>query len=145
MFRILGRPVYLYRICGCSASILPHIIQLFRNPMREVSHFRRTYVDIYVSHLRMTCFPLSSQNSAFPTSRAGRLAFSEDIYRFLSHLRMPCFKFISYILFSAISHRSVHVIRVSTRKKLALRGLCAYRVFDPRFVSLCTTYADLDS
>ena len=34
-------------ICGCSASTLPHIIQLCQNSMRDVPHFRRTYVDIY--------------------------------------------------------------------------------------------------
>ena len=142
--------VDVYRICGCSAFTLPHILQLFQNPMQDVSHTRRTYVDIYricrhLSHLRMTCFPFASQYSAFPTSRAGRVAFPEDLYRFLSHLRMPCFNFTSYASLSAVSYRSVHVIRVSTRRKLALRGLCAYRVFDPRFVSLCTTYPDLDS
>ena len=91
----------------------------------------------------MTCLPFASQYSAFPTSRAGRVAFSEDLYRFLSHLRMPCVNFTSYILLSAVSHRSVHVIRVSTRKKLALRGLCAYRVFDPRFVSCGPMFVDL--
>ena len=97
----------------------------------------------YLSHLRMTCLPFASKYSAFPTSRAGRVAFSEDPYRFLSHLQMPCFNFTSYISVSAVSHRSVHVIRVSTRKKLALRGLCAYRVFDPRFVSCWPMLADL--
>ena len=97
----------------------------------------------HLSHLRMTCLPFASQNSAFPTSRAGRLAFSEDLYRFLSHLRMPCFNFTSYYSLIAVSYRSVHVIRVSTRKILALRGLCAYRVFDPRFVSCWPMFADL--
>ena len=97
----------------------------------------------HLSHLRMTCLPFASQYSAFPTSRAGRIAFSEDLYRFLSHLRMPCFNFTSYISFSAVSHRPVRVIRVSTRKKLALRGLCTNRVFDPRFVSCWQMFADL--
>ena len=97
----------------------------------------------HLSHLRMTCLPFASQYSAFPTSRAGRLAFSEDLYRFLSHLRMPCFNFTSYYSLIAVSYRSVHVIRVSTRKILALRGLCAYRVFDPRFVSCWPMFADL--
>ena len=97
----------------------------------------------HLSHLRMTCLPFASQNSVFPTSRAGRLAFSEDLYRFLSHLRMPCFNFTSYYSLIAVSYRSVHVIRVSTRKILALRGLCAYRVFDPRFVSCWPMFADL--
>ena len=32
-----------YRICGCSASTLPHIIQLLQN----VWHCRRTYIDFY--------------------------------------------------------------------------------------------------
>ena len=126
----------VYRIRGCSASILPHIIQLFQNPMREVSHFRR-------SHLRMTCLPFASQNAPFPTSRAGRLAFSEDLYRFLSHLRMPCFNFALYYSLIAASYRPVHVIRISTRKILALRGLCAYRVFDPLFVSCWPMFVDL--
>ena len=99
---------------------------------------------IAVAH-DLTCLPFASQYSAFPTSRAGRVAFSEDLYRFLSHLRMPCFNFTSYISPSAVSHRSVHVIRVSTRRNLALRGLCAYRVFDPRFVSCWPMFADLDS
>ena len=89
----------------------------------------------HLSHLRMSCLPFASQYSVFPTSRAGSVAFSEDLYRFLSHLRMPCFNFTSYISLSAVSYRSVHVIRVSNRKKLALRRLCAYRVFDPRFIS----------
>ena len=97
----------------------------------------------HLSHLRMTCLPFASQYSAFPTSRAGRVAFSEDLYRFLSHLRMPCFNFTSYYSLIAVSYRSVHVIRVSTRKILALRGLCAYRVFDPRFVSCWPMFADL--
>ena len=97
----------------------------------------------HLSHLRMTCLPFASQYSAFPTSRAGRLAFSEDLYRFLSHLRMPCFNFTSYYSLIAVSYRSVHVIRVSTRRNLALRGLCAYRVFDPRFVSCWPMFADL--
>ena len=91
----------------------------------------------------MTCLPFASQKSAFPTSRAGRLAFQEDLYRFLSHLRMPCFNFTSYYSLIAVSYRSVHVIRVSTRKILALRGLCAYRVFDPRFESCWPMFADL--
>ena len=99
----------------------------------------------HLSHLRMTCLPFASQNSVFPTSRAGRLAFSEDLCRFLSHLRMPCFNFPSYYSLIAVSYRSVHVIRVSTRKMFALRGLCAYRVFDPRFVSCWPMSADLDS
>ena len=97
----------------------------------------------HLSHLRMTCLPFASQSSAFPTSRAGGLAFSEDLYRFLSHLRMPCFNFTSYYSLIAVSYRSVHVIRVSTRQILALRELCAYRVFDPRFVSCWPMFADL--
>ena len=97
----------------------------------------------HLSHLRMTCLPFASQYSAFPTSSAGRLAFSEDLYRFLSHLRMPCFNFTSYYSLIAVSYRSVHVIRVSTRKIPALRGLCAYRVFDPRFVSCWPMLVDL--
>ena len=97
----------------------------------------------HLSHLRMTCLPFASQYSAFPTSRAGRQACSEDLYRFLSHLRMPCFNFTSYYSLIAVSYRSVYVIRVSTRKILALRGLCAYRVFDPRFVSCWPMFADL--
>ena len=97
----------------------------------------------HLSHLRMTCLPFASQYSAFPTSRAGRVAFSEDLYRFLSHLRMPCFNFTSYYSLIAVSYRSVHVIRVSSRKILALRELCAYRVFDPRFVSCWPMFADL--
>ena len=97
----------------------------------------------HLSHLRMTCLPFASHNLAFPTSRAGRLAFSEDLHRFLSHLHMPCFKFTSYYSLIAVSYRSVHVIWVSNRKILALRGLCAYRVFDPRFVSCWPMFADL--
>ena len=98
---------------------------------------------IFLPHLRMTCLYTTSYYSAFPTFRAGRPAFSEDLYRFLSHLRMPCFNFISYYSLIAVSYRSVHEIRVSTRKILALRGLCAYRVFDPRFVSCWPMFADL--
>ena len=97
----------------------------------------------HLSHLRMTCLPFASQSLAFPTSRAGRQAFSEDLYRFLSHLRMPCFNFTSYYSLIDVSYRSVHVIRVSTRQILALRELCAYRVFDPRFVSCWPMFADL--
>ena len=97
----------------------------------------------HLSHLRMTCLPFASQTLVFPTSLAGRLAFSEGLYRFLSHLRMPCFNFISYYSLIAVSHRSVNVIRVSTRKNLALRGLCAHRVFNPRFVSCWPMFADL--
>ena len=97
---IFGRPMQtFYKICGCSAFTLHHIIQF--------------------------C----------PISRAGRLAFSEDLCRFLSHLRMPCFSFTSYDSLIAVSYRFVHLIQVSTRKILALRRFCAYRVFDPRFVS----------
>ena len=96
-----------------------------------------------LSHLQMLCSYITSYYSAFPTSRAGRLAFPEDLYRFLSHLRMPCFNFTSYYSLIAVSYRSVHVIRVSTRKILALCGLCAYRVFDPRFVSCWPMLADL--
>ena len=44
-----------YRICGCSASTLPHIIQLLQNSMRDIPHFRRTYVDIY----RICAWPVS--------------------------------------------------------------------------------------
>ena len=33
-------------------------------------------------------FSIRFTSSAFPTSRAGRLASSEDLYRFLSHSRM---------------------------------------------------------
>ena len=95
----------------------------------------------HLSHLHMTCLPFASQNLAFPTSRAGRFAFSEDLYRSLSH--MPCFNFTSYYPLIAVSYRSVHVIRVSTRENLALRGLCAYSVFDPRFVSCWPMFADL--
>ena len=36
-----------YRICGCSASTLPHISQLLQNSMRDIPHFRRTYVETY--------------------------------------------------------------------------------------------------
>ena len=97
----------------------------------------------HLSHLRMTCFPFASQYSAFPASRAGRVAFSEDLYRCLSHLRMPCFSFTSYSSLFAVLYRSVHEICVSTRRKLALRGLCAYRVFDPRFASCWPMLADL--
>ena len=97
----------------------------------------------HLSYLRMTCIPFVSESSAFPTSHAGCLAFSEDLYRFLSHLRMPCFNFTSYYSLIAVSYRSVHVIRVSFRKILSLRGLCAYRVFDPRFVSCWPMFADL--
>ena len=97
----------------------------------------------HLSHLRMLCFYITSYYLVFPTSRAGRLAFSEDLYRFLSHLRMPCFNFTSYYSLIAVSYRSVHVIRVSTRRILALRGLCAYRVFDPRFVSCWPMFADM--
>ena len=56
---------------------------------------------------------------------------------------MPCFNFTSYYSLIAVSYRSVQVIRVSTRKILALRVLCAYRVFDPRFVSCWPMFADL--
>ena len=99
----------------------------------------------HLSHLRLTCFPFTAQYSAFPTSHAGRVAFSEDLYRFLSHLRMTCFNFTSCSSNFAVLYRSVHGIRVSTRRKVALRGLCAYRLFDPRFVSLCTWNPDSDS
>ena len=37
----------LFRICGCSASTFPYIIQLFQNSMRDVWHFRRTNADFY--------------------------------------------------------------------------------------------------
>ena len=75
----------------------------------------------HLSHLRMTCFLFASQYSAFPTPRAGPVAFSEDLYRFPSHLRMPCFNFTSCSSLSAVSYRSVHGTRVSTRR----RSLCA--------------------
>ena len=46
---------WFYRICGCSASTLPHILKFFQIPMRDVSHIRRTYVDIY----RICAWPVS--------------------------------------------------------------------------------------
>ena len=127
-----------YRICGWSASTYSAFPKFHAKRPAFLEDLCR-----YLSHLRMTCLPFASQSSAFPTSRAGRLAFSDDLYRFLSHLRMPCFNFTSYYLLIAVSYRSVQVIRVSTRKILALRGLCAYRVFDPRFVSCWQMSADL--
>ena len=93
----------------------------------------------HLSHLRMLCFYITSYYLVFPTSHAGRLAFSDDLYRFLSHLRMPGL----YYSFIVVSYRSVHVIRVSTRRILALRGLCACSVFDPRFVSCWPVFADM--
>ena len=80
---------------------------------------------------------------SFSDIPCGTCRILEDLYRFLSHLRMHCFNFISYSSLSSVSYRSVHGIRVSTRRKLALRGLCAYRVFDPRFVSCWPMFADL--
>ena len=142
MFRILGGPI---SISIAFAVALPlHYLILFSFYKCHARHSAFSE-DLcrHLSHLRMTCLPFASQYSAFPTSSAGRLAFSEDLYRFLSHLRMPCFNFTSYYSLIAVSYRSVHVIRVSTRKILALRGLCAYRVFDPRFVSCWPMFADL--
>ena len=76
----------------------------------------------------MLCIYITAYYSALPTFHSRRAAF----YRYLSHLRMTCREY-----------RSVHVIRVSTRQILALRELCAYRVFDPRFVSCWPMFADL--
>ena len=87
--------------------------------------------------------PIYLTKFSFSNIPCGTSSFSEDLYRFLSHLRMPCFNFTSYYSLIAVSYRSVHVIRVSTRKILALRGLCAYRVFDPRFVSCWPMFANL--
>ena len=134
MFGILGGPILIF--IAFADALLLHYLILFSFPKSDAR--RPAFLEDlcrHLSHLRMTCLPFASQNSAFPTSRAGRLAFSEDLYRFLSHLRMPFFNFTSYYSLIAVSYRSVHVIRVSTRKILALRGLCTYRVFDPRFVS----------
>ena len=96
----------------------------------------------HLLHLRVTCFPFASQHSVFPTSRAGRLAFSEDVYRLFIAFAHALFQ-SSYYSFIVVSYLSVHVIQVSTRQILALRGLCAYRVFDPRFVSCWPMLADL--
>ena len=108
-----------YRVCGCSASILLHIIQLCQHSIRDVPHS----IDIY----RICAWPAVSialyTKSGFPLVKSSLCA--------------------SFIKFTAVSYRSVHVIRVSTRQILALRELCAYCVFDPRFVSCWPMFADL--
>ena len=143
MFRILGGPIYIF-IAFADALPLQYLILFsFSKIPCETSQAFSEDLCRHLSHLRMTCLSFASQYSAFPTSRAGRVAFSEDLYRFLSHLHTPGFKFTSYYSLIAVSYRSVHVIRVSTRKILAVRGLCAYRVFDPRFVSCWPMFADL--
>ena len=143
MFRILGGPI---SICLSHLRMLCFYITSYYSAFPKCHARCPAFSDDqcrFLSHLRMLCLYIASYYSAFPTSRAGRLAFSEYLYRFLSHLRMPCFNFTSYYSLIAVSYRSVHVIRVSTRKILALRGLCAYRVFDPRFVSCWPMFADL--
>ena len=82
----------------------------------------------FLSRLRMLCIYITEYYLALPTFHSRRAAF----YRYLSHLRMTCREY-----------RSVYVIRVSTRQILALRELCAYCVFDPRFVSCWPMFADL--
>ena len=68
---------------------------------------------------------------SFSNIPCGTCRILGDLYRFLSHLRMTCFNFTSCSSLVAVSYRSVHGIRVSTRRNVAARGLCAYRVFDP--------------
>ena len=126
----------LYLIFFSFSKIPCETYRKFGGPMSTSIAFAHDLSPVYVT---------TSQYSAFPTSRAGRVAFSEDLYRFLLHLRMTCFNFTSCSSLFAVSYRSVHGIRVPTRRKVALRGLCAYRVFDPRFVSLCTWNPDIDS
>ena len=152
IFLELNPPFGCFAFSEDQSRFLSHLRMLCLYITSDYSAFRKSHArhpalseDLcrHLSHLRMTCLPFASQSSAFPTSLAGRLAFSEDLCRFLSHLRMPCFNLTSYHSFIAVSYRSVHVIRVSTRQILALRGLCAYRVFDPRFVSCWPMFADL--
>ena len=131
-----------YRICGCSASTLPQIIQLFQNSMRDLWHFRRTNADFYricgcsASHLPHKVQLFQHRMRDVWHSRRTYINF----YRICA---CPVSNLTSYYSLIAVSYRSVHLIRVSTRKILALRGLCAYCVFDPRFVSCRPIFADL--
>ena len=58
--------------------------------------------------------------------RARRIAFSDDLCRYVSHLRMTCFYIISCSSPFAVSYRHVHGIRVSTHR-----------------TSLCTVFASI--
>ena len=103
-------------------SRLPHNIQLFQHPVRDVSHSRMTYVDL-LSHLRMTCFHFTSCSSPFAVSY-------RSVHGIQVSTRRKVAVFAPIAISTLVSYRCVRGIWTSSRRT-ALCALFLRNVFSP--------------